>query len=83
VLEVEHIVATESVVHVSDLLLRRTNLAFTGDVTVELLEELAEIAGGVLGWTEERRADEIRQATALLSDAHRVHLSRSAGLTSK
>jgi glycerol-3-phosphate dehydrogenase len=82
-LELEHIVATESVVHVSDLLLRRTNLAFTGDVTVELLEELAGIAAGVLGWTEERRADEIRQATAVLSESHRVHLSHAAGITAQ
>jgi glycerol-3-phosphate dehydrogenase len=74
-LEIEHIIATESVVHLSDILLRRTNLAFTGAITVELLEELVEIAAGVLGWQQERRADEIRHATALLADAHGVHLA--------
>jgi glycerol-3-phosphate dehydrogenase len=80
-LEVEHIVATESVVHITDILLRRTNLAFTGAVTVELLEELTEIAAGVLGWTQERKADEIRMASATLADAHRVHLAHSARVT--
>jgi len=83
VLEIEHIVATESVVHLSDLLLRRTNLAFTGDVTVELLNELADIAAGVLGWTQERRAEEIRLAIALLGDAHRVQLAPAAGLANQ
>ena len=76
-LEVEHIIATESVVHLADILLRRTSLAFTGDVSVELLEELAEIAAGVLDWTQERRDDEIRHATTLLADAHGVHLSHT------
>jgi glycerol-3-phosphate dehydrogenase len=71
----EHIIASESVVHISDVLLRRTNLAFTGAITVELLEELVEIAASVLGWQQERRADEIRHATTLLADAHGVHLA--------
>jgi glycerol-3-phosphate dehydrogenase len=75
VLEMEHIIASESVVHISDVLLRRTNLAFTGAITVELLEELVEIAASVLGWQQERRADEIRHATTLLADAHGVHLA--------
>jgi glycerol-3-phosphate dehydrogenase len=82
-LEVEHIVATESVVHMSDLLLRRTNLAFTGAVTVELLEELTEIAAGVLGWSQERSADEVRLAVATLADAHRVELAHSAQVSSQ
>jgi len=76
-LEVEHIVATESVVHLTDILLRRTSLAFTGDVTVELLGELAEIAAGVLDWSAERRDDEIRHATTLLETAHGVHLKHT------
>jgi glycerol-3-phosphate dehydrogenase len=75
VLEIEHIVTTESVVHLDDILLRRTNLAFTGAVTVELLQELVEIAARVLGWQQERRDDEIRHATSLLADAHGVHLA--------
>ena len=83
VLEIEHIVATESVVHISDLLLRRTSLAFTGDVSVELLEELAEIAAGVLGWTQDRRADEIRHATALLASAHGVRLTHAVDLATQ
>ena len=83
VLEIEHIVATESVVHIADLLLRRTSLAFTGDVSVELLEELAEIAAGVLGWTQERRADEIRHATALLASAHGVRLTHAGDLATQ
>jgi glycerol-3-phosphate dehydrogenase len=82
-LEVEHIVATESVVHMSDILLRRTNLAFTGAVTVELLEELTEIAAGVLGWSHDRKADEIRLATATLADAHRVELAHSASVSAQ
>jgi glycerol-3-phosphate dehydrogenase len=82
-LELEHIIATESVVHMSDLLLRRTNLAFTGAVTVELLQELTDIAAGVLGWSQERAADEVRLAVATLADAHRVELAHSAQVSNQ
>nr|WP_308468858.1 glycerol-3-phosphate dehydrogenase/oxidase [Glaciibacter superstes] len=72
--EVGHIVRAEHVVHLTDLVLRRTNLAFTGRVTRALLEELASVAGGVLGWNEAIREVEIETTTLLLAERHGVHL---------
>lgn len=73
--EIEYLAATESVMHLVDLLLRRTSLAFVGAVTVPLIEELADVAGPVLGWDAPRRAAEIALAIDVLGDAHGVSLA--------
>jgi glycerol-3-phosphate dehydrogenase len=57
--EIEQIVATEYVVHLSDLICRRSIIALLGDAKPEVLRELADIAGGVLGWDEARRQQEL------------------------
>jgi glycerol-3-phosphate dehydrogenase len=75
VIEVEHICSVEAVVHLDDIVLRRTSLAFSGKITAELLAELAEIAAGALGWSSERRSDEVRRTSALLESAHGVRLT--------
>ncbi|MBC7442004.1 MAG: glycerol-3-phosphate dehydrogenase/oxidase, partial [Ramlibacter sp.] len=73
--EIEFIASTESVVHLIDLLLRRTSLAFRGEVTRPLLDELAGLIAPLLGWDEARRADEIEHAATVLYDAHGVLLA--------
>jgi glycerol-3-phosphate dehydrogenase len=50
VAEIGFIVDHESVVHLSDLVHRRTSLAFVGGLSDETLSELAEIVGKHLGW---------------------------------
>jgi len=57
--EIERIVAEEHVVHLTDLVCRRSTIAILGRATREVLEELAEIAGGVLGWDSGRKAEEV------------------------
>ncbi|MBP1324914.1 glycerol-3-phosphate dehydrogenase [Leucobacter exalbidus] len=79
--EIAHLTRTEQIVHLDDLLKRRTSLAFCGHMTVELFEELASILAAELGWTEEERAAEIARATHILVDAHRIELGKT-GLTS-
>jgi glycerol-3-phosphate dehydrogenase len=76
--EIRHMVETESVVHLDDLVLRRTNHAFTGDLTVDLLDELSVLAGMSLQWSEERRADEVRATVELLTALHGMHLAEHA-----
>ncbi len=73
--EVRYIAESESVVHLIDVVLRRTNHAFTGDVSLALLEELAALVGGVLAWSESRAAAEIRATVDELAAMHGIQLS--------
>jgi len=70
--ELGYLAQSESVVHLDDVLLRRTDLAFTGAVTSELIEEFATVIGESLGWTPERRAHEIDATRSLLTTLHGI-----------
>ena len=75
--EVAWLTRNERVVHLIDVVLRRTSLAFTGALTAPLLDELAEVVGAELGWDAGRRADEIAAARELLAERHGVELEAS------
>ncbi|MDP4335134.1 glycerol-3-phosphate dehydrogenase/oxidase [Curtobacterium sp. A7_M15] len=70
--EVAYFAEHEQAVHLVDVVLRRTNLAFVGGVTIDLLDELADVLAGTLGWTPEERADEVQHTLDVLREAHRV-----------
>ncbi|QHC64891.1 FAD-dependent oxidoreductase [Rathayibacter festucae] len=70
--EIRYLAQRESVVHLIDLVMRRTNHAFTGGLSRELLEELAQHTGEVLGWDEAERAQEV--------DATIEHLKKYNGV---
>ena len=72
--EIEFLVRNERVVHLDDLLLRRTALALLGELTPALLEELAAIAGDVLGWPTAKIAEEKTRACAILRERHGIDL---------
>jgi glycerol-3-phosphate dehydrogenase len=72
--ELRHLVETEQVVRLVDVLLRRTSLAFRGLVTDALLLELAELLGNSLGWDAKRRAQEVDDARLYLADRHGITL---------
>ena len=76
--EIRHLVETESVCHLDDLLLRRTSLAFEGRVTEPLLVELAEIIGSALGWDQDTRDAEVAATRSTLRDRHGVDLKAPA-----
>jgi glycerol-3-phosphate dehydrogenase len=76
--EIRHLAQCESVVHLSDVILRRTNHAFTGDVSVELLEELATIVGEALAWSQSRMVTEVHEARTELFVDHGVQLPVAA-----
>lgn len=60
--ELRHLAATEQVVHLDDLLLRRTSIAFRGDATDEVAAEIAHAVADTLGWDEADVAAEIPRA---------------------
>jgi glycerol-3-phosphate dehydrogenase len=72
--EIAHIVRTEQVVHLDDLLLRRTSIAFTGQASRAAIDELAEITAGVLGWDEATTRAEVGRMSDLLVERHGVDL---------
>ena len=74
--ELAHLAADEQIVHLDDLLLRRTSLAFVGGLTRESLEGAAAAIAPALGWDEERRSHEVDRAVDLLRSAHRVELGK-------
>jgi len=70
--ELRHLARTESVVHLDDLLMRRTSLAFTGGATPEAAAEVAAAVAGVRGWDAAATAAEVSRALA------RVHAAEPA-----
>jgi glycerol-3-phosphate dehydrogenase len=64
----------EQVGHLTDVLIRRTSLAFRGLVTGELLNEVSELIAGPLGWDAAARAAEVRLAQDVLERFHRIQV---------
>jgi glycerol-3-phosphate dehydrogenase len=54
--------AAEQVVHLDDLICRRSTIAILGQATKEALAELAALVGEALGWDEGRRQAEVARA---------------------
>ncbi|MDT3317948.1 glycerol-3-phosphate dehydrogenase/oxidase [Microbacterium sp. KSW4-11] len=70
--EFRHIARTESIVHLEDILLRRTNIAFRGEATPEVVEEVADAVADVMGWDAATRGTEIDRALAAVHAADPV-----------
>ena len=70
--EIEFLALNEKIVHLDDLILRRSLLAMLGEVTGDLLAELAEILAPVLDWSEDQITEEIVRAAQLLVHEHGV-----------
>lgn len=60
--ELRHLARTESVVHLDDVLMRRTSLAFIGAVTAASAREIATAIAPVMGWDAARCASETERA---------------------
>ncbi len=57
--EIRYICEREFVVHLDDLIFRRTTLALEGRATESLVAEIASIAAPLMNWSESCTADEI------------------------
>ena len=74
--EIEFIARHERVVHLDDLILRRTIVGMLGEVSLPLLEELATIVSAVLEWSREDARADVDRTAQLLSRVHGVSLVR-------
>lgn len=70
--ELEYMVHCEQVQHISDVLIRRTALAFTGLASAEVIDEIADVLAPLLGWSGPDREREIQQTRRVLQEHHRV-----------
>ncbi len=62
--EIRHICRAESVVHLTDLLFRRTDIALAGLLSPAVIEETAGLAAEALDWNEAERAAQATEASA-------------------
>ena len=72
--EIAWIARNEAVVHLADIVFRRTTLAVTGRLTARDLDSIAYITGEALGWSEERRRSEYQETLDTLRDRNMARL---------
>ncbi len=72
--EIAFLVHHEKIVHLDDLLLRRSMLAMLGRLTREMILELTHTLGNILGWDGEQKKAEAMRALSILEDRHEVRL---------
>lgn len=71
--EIAFLASNERVVHLVDIVLRRTLVALHGRATSDALAELADVVGAALRWSPSRRAAEAKAASDLLATNHVLH----------
>lgn len=76
--EIAYVARTEHVVHLIDVITRRTTIAFRGLITADAARELADVVAAELGWDDDRKAQELKQAQAELRDRHGVSIALDA-----
>ncbi|MDP6635692.1 MAG: glycerol-3-phosphate dehydrogenase/oxidase [Phycisphaerae bacterium] len=73
--EIEYIIRNERVVHLNDLLLRRTAIALLGELTDELLDELLAIFASLHELSDNQTAAERKRTTDILRNRHHIDLT--------
>jgi glycerol-3-phosphate dehydrogenase len=78
--EIAFLAEKEKVARLDDLILRRTLLAYLGQLNRPLVDELAGIVGDALSWDEAQKQAEIARTLDILRDRHGVSLLPSPAL---
>ncbi|CAN5308298.1 glycerol-3-phosphate dehydrogenase/oxidase [soil metagenome] len=73
--EIDYLVKTEYVVHLTDVVLRRTVVAFVGGLTQPVFDELSVLVGRQLGWSASQLATERSLAVEHLVFFHGLSLT--------
>lgn len=76
--EIRFFTEYESAVHLSDVVLRRTDIAFLGQVTPALLMEVSAVLASELGWSEQQQEEEVSFTVRELTDYHGVRITSAA-----
>jgi glycerol-3-phosphate dehydrogenase len=72
--EVRFLTEHEKAVHADDILIRRSTLAWLGNVTRPVVQEIAEIMAASLGWDKSQVKAEAERTLAILKEFHGVEL---------
>jgi len=72
--EITGMAEREKIVHLDDLVLRRTLLAYLGQLTRPLVVELSIVLGDCLGWDAAQKKAEVVRTLEILADQHGVRL---------
>ncbi len=72
--EIESMAKREKIVHLDDFVLRRTLLAYLGQLTQPMVGELSNILGDCLLWDEAQKKAEVNRTLEILADRHEVRL---------
>jgi glycerol-3-phosphate dehydrogenase len=72
--EIDWLARNERVVHLADIVMRRTALAITGRLSRRALEQIADIVAAALGWDAGRREKELEATSKELAQRHRLRL---------
>lgn len=75
VAEIGYLCLETGVVHLADLVVRRTLLAIRGQITDAALAEIAAIAAEALGWDAARQRKELHACATALRERHGVRLA--------
>jgi glycerol-3-phosphate dehydrogenase len=70
--EIQFMATYERIVHLEDLILRRTIMALRGQLSLDLLEELAAVLAPPLGWSQEKTKQEVERTVKVLGRAYGV-----------
>ncbi len=76
--EIQFMAGQEKIVHLDDLILRRTLMALLGQLSLDLLVELAGVLAPPLQWSEQRTQEEIERTVRLMEKVHGVKLAKGA-----
>jgi glycerol-3-phosphate dehydrogenase len=76
--EIEFMALHERVVHLDDLVLRRTLMGLLGELNGPLLEELVRIVSPVLQWSPQDAAAEVERTIQLLEKTHGAIAARQS-----
>jgi glycerol-3-phosphate dehydrogenase len=68
--ELRYLIQREQVEALEDLLVRRTPLAISGQLTLARVKELAELLGDELGWSTARTAEHLETTLSRLASLH-------------
>lgn len=70
--EISFLVVHEMAQRAIDIVLRRTTMAVRGDISADLIEEIASVVGETVGWSEQRVCREIEMTVSLLANRNGV-----------
>lgn len=70
--ELQCLIRAEAVEHLDDLLLRRTTLAISGDLSLAMVEAVLDLLAAEKGWSAQRAAEEHSRFLTLMGERHGV-----------